>query len=559
MKIKKWLFAIAVATFTLLVYPFQSVNANPQETTWVYDETGDLTTETLDYITHLNEEVFPNYIDEPQFGLEILYTLPEGYSDIDTYKNERFNELGIGAEGKDSGLFYVMSIGDRRFGIETGYGIEHVITDIEAKGILDDAQAYMQEYSETGSPEYLNEAVMRAFQFSDVMFSKADSGLLAEEREEAERQKELEREQSRKTFRNVLLGLGGVTLTGVVGFAGVELHKKKEEERRLKKLEEQVENAGKEFEKFYKDGNVPFENELSYATFMGYYNEKMEETTTEKVEHSLQDKLATVNQARVTLLDSIIKKQDKKYSVDYYLNNTSWLAVKLLEKPELSTQEAMNLLDKEFEHQEELLATETQKLVNEVEGYFNKYDVPEGLDKDELINKVNEIVKNEYKLGVIGVRTRNIGITEPSEYQNRIDYWYRTLVIRSIMDKNSLFSGGRFDYGNRDGFTKFAQDKVVKSDTPTSDLLKTGVLIGMLVALRTTYIKREEKAYKDEQLRIKKQREKEKKDEEDRRRRARQRSMSSSSSSSSRSSSGGSFGGGFGGGRSGGGGASGGW
>lgn len=82
-----WFFAFAGSV--------ASVNA--QETLWVYDETDHLTEDSLNEISNLNENVYQGYEIQPEVAVEILYDFPDGYSDIDEYRFDRFNELGVGS------------------------------------------------------------------------------------------------------------------------------------------------------------------------------------------------------------------------------------------------------------------------------------------------------------------------------------------------------------------------------------------------------------------------------------------------------------------------------
>lgn len=149
-----------------------------QETDWVRDETGELTQETLDSVTSLNEEILESYETKPQVAIEVLKKLPKGYSDIDEYRNKRFKELGIGDKEKDSGLLYILALDDREFAIEVGYGVEHIITDIESKHILDGTIKDLEKYSEYGNAKYLNGVVNQVVGEISNVFEKENNGEL---------------------------------------------------------------------------------------------------------------------------------------------------------------------------------------------------------------------------------------------------------------------------------------------------------------------------------------------------------------------------------------------
>ncbi|MCA9402557.1 MAG: TPM domain-containing protein [Candidatus Omnitrophica bacterium] len=60
-------------------------------------------------------------------------TRPES---IDEYANKLFEKWGIGQKGKDNGVLLLMAMNDRQVRIETGYGLEGVITDLLAGRII---------------------------------------------------------------------------------------------------------------------------------------------------------------------------------------------------------------------------------------------------------------------------------------------------------------------------------------------------------------------------------------------------------------------------------------
>lgn len=52
-----------------------------------------------------------------------------GDMDVDTYATELFTLWGLGDKKKDNGLLVLVSVGDRKYAIRTGYGIEDVLPD----------------------------------------------------------------------------------------------------------------------------------------------------------------------------------------------------------------------------------------------------------------------------------------------------------------------------------------------------------------------------------------------------------------------------------------------
>ncbi|OJI06176.1 hypothetical protein BK004_04905 [bacterium CG10_46_32] len=76
---------------------------------------------------------------QAQTGNEIAVVLVNSVGDetIETYAVRLFEEWGIGKKGEDNGALFVAAMSDRVMKIETGYGLEGELTDIEASRIVD--------------------------------------------------------------------------------------------------------------------------------------------------------------------------------------------------------------------------------------------------------------------------------------------------------------------------------------------------------------------------------------------------------------------------------------
>ena len=104
------------------------------ENSYVEDQANVLSSETKEEIYQYNQ----NYKDlelRPQLAVVTLEELPEGQS-IETYANEKFNELGIGDEARDFGVLYVIAVNNRKQRIEVGYGLEEMIPDALAMDLM---------------------------------------------------------------------------------------------------------------------------------------------------------------------------------------------------------------------------------------------------------------------------------------------------------------------------------------------------------------------------------------------------------------------------------------
>ena len=61
-----------------------------------------------------------------------------GDETIESYATKLFEEWGIGNKENDSGVLLLIAMTEKKIKIETGYGVEHIITDLQAGSIIRD-------------------------------------------------------------------------------------------------------------------------------------------------------------------------------------------------------------------------------------------------------------------------------------------------------------------------------------------------------------------------------------------------------------------------------------
>jgi len=109
---------------------------NPQSTngTWVTDMADLLSNETEAELNRLITEL------EQTNGAEIaVVSVPKTTpaTSPKAFATELFNYWGIGKAETDNGILFLISEGDRRVEIETGYGINAILPDAQVKNIID--------------------------------------------------------------------------------------------------------------------------------------------------------------------------------------------------------------------------------------------------------------------------------------------------------------------------------------------------------------------------------------------------------------------------------------
>lgn len=131
MQIKIHLFFITI--FTLFIYSVSAQQIPAKPNTLVNDYTQTLKTNELSLLE--NKLVAFNDSTSTQIAVVLIQSL-EGY-DISDYAVTLFRAWGIGGKDKDNGILLLISKGDRKVWITTGYGVEGALPDAIAKRIVE--------------------------------------------------------------------------------------------------------------------------------------------------------------------------------------------------------------------------------------------------------------------------------------------------------------------------------------------------------------------------------------------------------------------------------------
>ncbi|MEM9926458.1 MAG: TPM domain-containing protein [Cyanobacteria bacterium P01_D01_bin.50] len=137
-----WAFIFTLSlVFTLLIANLPSYALTVKEVPNPRQEYGGWVTDMVDMLSPQAESQLNQMISqlEKQNGTEIaIVTVPETKpsSTPKEFTTELFNTWGIGKKGKDNGVLFLISKGDRRTEIETGYGIEGILPDAKVGNIL---------------------------------------------------------------------------------------------------------------------------------------------------------------------------------------------------------------------------------------------------------------------------------------------------------------------------------------------------------------------------------------------------------------------------------------
>ena len=83
------------------------------------------------------EQKLINYADTTSTQIVVVAVKTTGGQDILKYAFDIADTWGIGQKGKDNGILLVIAVDDRKMGIATGYGTEHLMTDAVSRLIIE--------------------------------------------------------------------------------------------------------------------------------------------------------------------------------------------------------------------------------------------------------------------------------------------------------------------------------------------------------------------------------------------------------------------------------------
>lgn len=126
--------ALLAACSLAAAEPLASIpNPRVRDATWVTDLPGALRART---VAQLNALISAT---EKETGVEMAVVVVKSLDGlaIEDAAERLFRTWGIGKRGRDNGLLFLWSTGDRRVRVEVGYGLEGVLTDGAVGAILD--------------------------------------------------------------------------------------------------------------------------------------------------------------------------------------------------------------------------------------------------------------------------------------------------------------------------------------------------------------------------------------------------------------------------------------
>jgi len=124
---------VLIFGFYLTSFSQDALPEKPQKETSVYDYAS-LLTEIQK--TQLEQKLI-HYADTTSTQIVVVTIKSLEGHNINLYAAEWAHKWGIGQEGKDNGLLFLIAKEDRKMSIQVGYGLEHLLTDAISRRIIE--------------------------------------------------------------------------------------------------------------------------------------------------------------------------------------------------------------------------------------------------------------------------------------------------------------------------------------------------------------------------------------------------------------------------------------
>ncbi|MGT2799985.1 TPM domain-containing protein [Streptococcus marmotae] len=157
----RWIVGLFLIPLMFLLFTpsvYAQVPDRPLEST-VLDETHSLSSDTIQAIDSENH-AWKSTTEQLQVGVYMTDSLS---GDIESLANEVFRKWQVGFSGTNNGVLLVIALEDRKFRIETSDNAATVLTDVEARRILEDARSFFREGDYNGGVHYIVDAIGDAF------------------------------------------------------------------------------------------------------------------------------------------------------------------------------------------------------------------------------------------------------------------------------------------------------------------------------------------------------------------------------------------------------------
>ena len=134
MQFFKPLFLVLLLSICTITGNSQDIPQRPNPPRLVNDYTQTLTTDQAGAI----EKKLVAFDDSTSTQIAVVIVPSLNGYDISDYALKLGRDWGVGGKDYNNGVIFLISIGDRKINISTGYGVEGALPDVTAKHIIDD-------------------------------------------------------------------------------------------------------------------------------------------------------------------------------------------------------------------------------------------------------------------------------------------------------------------------------------------------------------------------------------------------------------------------------------
>jgi uncharacterized protein len=131
--VKYWVILVLSFGINFNSFSQDALPDKPKEETSVYDKAHLLTDAQK---IQLKQKLI-NYADTTSTQIVVVTIKSLEGHNINLYAAEWAHKWGIGQEGKDNGLLFLIAKEDRKMSIQVGYGLEHLLTDAISRRIIE--------------------------------------------------------------------------------------------------------------------------------------------------------------------------------------------------------------------------------------------------------------------------------------------------------------------------------------------------------------------------------------------------------------------------------------
>lgn len=174
MKRKSFLLVLSLSLFLLLLpsLSFADSLPSPKQNFYVLDEANLLSSDAEEKIVGINEKLFEQ--TGAQIVVVVLNQLPDNMTREETAV-KLFEKWEIGSKEKDNGVLLLISMKEKKFQIEVGYGLEGTIPDMVANDVLNGMKEFfVEEKYEDGILYAFNQLLLNVEKEYNVKINEND-------------------------------------------------------------------------------------------------------------------------------------------------------------------------------------------------------------------------------------------------------------------------------------------------------------------------------------------------------------------------------------------------